>query len=164
MTESIILKPNVQYFIAYGEELSLEYMMNNCMSASIAGVGTLEGYRLNFAGLNIGYADIVKQTDSAIPVIVWKVTAQDIKALDAVYGSYPISYHKEYAEIIIDQCKITGFLYKQSGVYEPLMPGETILNRILDGYEECGFDPEPLETVLDEIYDNMNKGSDSYGN
>ena len=69
-------------YIAYGSNLNLPQMARRCPDAEVAGTSQVRGYELLFRGV----ATIEPRKEASVPVLLWKISPQDEKALDR-YGN-----------------------------------------------------------------------------
>jgi hypothetical protein len=121
-------------YAAYGSNLNHDQMAHRCPAAEFVGIGQLRGYRLVFRRV----ADIEYAPDSVVPVGLWRVTPDCVRALDA-YEGYPRLYGRNKCQIYRGAGKTTdAFIYfmNREG-YEP--PSDGYLKSIRDGYIDCGL-------------------------
>lgn len=145
-----------KYYIAYGSNLSTEQMKVRTPGAVIVGTGRLEGWRLLFRQ----FATIEKAEGYSVPVLVWKISAQNERSLDR-YEGYPKFYTKQ--ELMIDVTSLDGealgeipaMVYVMTpaavnvrGV--SLLPSDYYLGVLTEGYEAFGFDVGILGDALAE--------------
>ena len=65
-------------YIAYGSNLNLTQMECRCPGASVVGTGEVKGYELLFRGV----ATIEPRENASVPVLLWKISPRNEKALD----------------------------------------------------------------------------------
>lgn len=106
-----------KYYIAYGSNLNVAQMAHRCPGATVAGVGTLQGWQLNFRGSKTGaYLTIEPKPGSSVPVGVWEITKGDEKALDR-YEGFPNFYYKKEMQLAMQdiltgkESEITALVY-----------------------------------------------------
>ena len=85
-----------KYYIAYGSNLSIEQMKVRTPDAVIVGTGILQNWRLLFRQ----FATIKKSKGFSVPVLVWKISAQDEKNLDR-YEGYQRFYIKKDLKVAV---------------------------------------------------------------
>ena len=73
-------------YAAYGSNMNVAQMSFRCPAAIELGVGEIEGYEMYFSYK--GVANIQPNSDERVPVVIWKLTEECIKALDR-YEGYP---------------------------------------------------------------------------
>ena len=101
------------YYLAYGMNTNRQAMANRCPKAKPMGGFYLPNHRLVFRGV----ADFRKDVDMVLPVVLWEISHDCLRALDALEG-YPHLY---------DRRKINGdwLIYDMNGdkgaIREPSM-------------------------------------------
>ena len=147
----------MRYYLAYGSNLSVAQMLSRCPEAIYVGTAEIKDYRLLFRGSGSGsYLTIEKCKGRSVPVLVWKVSESDERALD-LYEGYPSFYEKEEIPIevksLIDGTPIAtvpSFFYAMDPS-RPLGRPSTHYYRVCqEGYERFGFDKRILEKALKE--------------
>ena len=137
-----------QYYIAYVSNLNLEQMARRCPEAEIIGTGRLEQYELEFRGREgNAHANIVKQEESEVPVLLWRVSAEDEKRLD-VYEGYPTYYGKELMEVEVEGKQYKAMLYRMQPGQERNVPALSYYQTIESGYQALGFSEEILQSAV----------------
>ncbi len=152
----------IKYYAAYGSNLNLKQMTRRCPDAKLVGTGYLQDYELLFKGSKSGsYLTVLPHKGSTVPVGIFKVSDQDEKNLD-VYEGYPRFYKKKSANVAVISLDGKTTNYKRVFFYlmekdRPFgLPSQGYLETCLEGYRNCHFDPEFLETALDESKRRMN--------
>jgi|TARA_R100000458_G_C8252735_1_gene229359 hypothetical protein len=121
-------------YLAYGSNLNKEQMSQRCPAAKPVGKIYLPDYKLVFRGV----ADIEKSKDDYVPIGVWRVTGDCIRALDR-YEGVPSLYQR------VDMG--FGFTYMMnSDHYSP--PSMGYLKCIYDGYEDFGFSEHDIDKLM----------------
>ena len=147
----------MKYYLAYGSNLSVEQMLYRCRDAVYVGTATIPDYRLLFRGSRTGsYLTIEPKKRRSVPVLVWKVSADDEAALDR-YEGCPRFYRKEEMDVELHSLaggaaigKIRAFVYLMSRT-RPLGEPSYLYYRICEeGYGRFGFDLEILRRALSE--------------
>ena len=77
-------------YAAYGSNINLEQMAYRCPNSTVAGTAMLKGYELQFRY----HATIEPNADAEVPILLWKLEAQDERFLDR-YEGFPKYYRKE---------------------------------------------------------------------
>ena len=70
------------YYLAYGMNTNKEAMAVRCPKAKPMGGFYLPNYRLIFRGV----ADFRADADAILPVVLWEITEDCLKSLDALEG------------------------------------------------------------------------------
>ena len=145
-----------RYYIAYGSNLSIEQMKVRTPDAVIAGTGTLKNWRLLFRQ----FATIKKCKGYSVPVLVWKISAQDEKRLDR-YEGYPCFYVKKVLTLAVtsldgrDVGELTAMVYimtkkaSEARGVNPL-PSNYYYGVLDAGYKTFGFDGKILNEAMRE--------------
>ena len=137
----------MRYYIAYGSNLNTEQMNYRCPTAEKLQTSELDGYRLEFRGSeNNAYATILPACK--VPVLLWEIQPEDEQKLDR-YEGWPRFYRKENLELEIGGQKQEAMVYIMNDGFERDMPSERYLATVMEGYEEAGFDPAPIEMALE---------------
>lgn len=142
-------------YIAYGSNMDEAQMDYRCPWATLLGTGYLEGWRLMFKGSLTGaYATIEREAGFTVPVLLWRITADDEARLDR-YEGFPRFYYKKHIKAIKTDAygeeigTIQGMAYimhENRRLGEPTIMYYDVLDR---AYEKFGFDQE----ILDEAYE-----------
>jgi gamma-glutamylcyclotransferase (GGCT)/AIG2-like uncharacterized protein YtfP len=141
--------------IAYGSNLSVARMKSRCPGAEVIGTSMLGGYRLLFKKSMTGfYATIEQDANCCVPVVIYRMTAEDEARLDRFEG-YPKYYYKR--EFLLPVWSLKGRRLKKRReciayiMHEKRLLGEPTQGyyRLLDeGYEYWGFEKTYLENGL----------------
>lgn len=143
-------------YIAYGSNLNLEQMRHRCPTAEIVGKTMLENYRLRFRGqFTTAFATVEPAEGRSVPVLVWKLKAEDEIRLDR-YEGFPTQYRKEMLPVVVNGETVDAMIYIMNERFPYRQPSGSYYQAILDGYTELGFDPKILydylaENIKDEI-------------
>lgn len=145
------------FCIAYGSNLSEARMKGRCPDAEVFGTSLIQGYRLLFKRSGTGaYATIEQDANCEVPVVVYRMTAEDEARLDR-YEGYPRYYRKQ--EFLLPIWCLNGRKRKyRRNCIAYIMREERLLGEpttayfsILDqGYERWGFDRVWLEKALED--------------
>ena len=143
------------FIIAYGSNLAESRMKARCPSAEAVGTSVIHGYRLLFKQSMTGaYATIEQDANSMVPVVVYKVTAEDEAKLDRFEG-YPKYYRKQ--EFFLPVKPMDGRRRRRISCIAYIMrehrmlgePSEGYFSLLEAGYSRWGFDFEVLFLALD---------------
>lgn len=145
------------FIVAYGSNLSEERMKTRCPSAEVYGTSVIHGYRMLFKQSCTGaYATIEQDANSQIPVVIYRVTAEDEAKLDRFEG-YPRYYRKQ--EFLLPVWARNGKKRKNRTsciayiMHEYRLLGEPPVEyfSLLDhGYSRWRFDHEILFKAMDD--------------
>ena len=147
-----------RYYIAYGSNLSVEQMKVRTPDAVIVGTARLEGWRLLFRQ----FATIEKCKGYSVPVLVWKISAQDEKSLD-MYEGFPRFYIKKNLKVAVtsldgqDLGELTAMVYIMTKTATEArginpMPSKYYYSVLHEGYKAFGFDGKILDEAVMEAF------------
>lgn len=139
-----------RYYLAYGSNLNKTQMAFRCPNAKAVGTAELEDYELLFKGSLTGsYLTIEKKKGSVVPVGVWETDSNDELSLDH-YEGYPQFYYKKELEIILDgeRKPKQAYIYIMHEDREFGIPSRYYMETCIEGYDDFGFDDEPLYEAL----------------
>ncbi len=125
------------YYLAYGMNTNREAMAARCPKAKPMGGFYLPDHRLIFRGV----ADFRQDRDNILPVVLWEITQDCLRALDRLEG-YPTLY---------DRRKINGewMIYDMNGAKGNLhTPSSGYYKMIEEGYKDFGLDDWHLRVAL----------------
>ena len=135
-------------YIAYGLNMDIEYMKENCPNTTLIGTGVVKDYNLYFKGC----ATIEKEEGKEVPVVVWSLDGRDEKRLDLREG-YPSYYYKDenIAVTLSDGTKLTamGYIMSESDWHRYSFSSYYI-QAVREYYKYWGFKLEKInEFILD---------------
>jgi len=139
----------MRYYLAYGSNLNREQMKLRCPNAKAVGTAEIRDYRLLFKGSRSGaYLTIEKAKGHSVPVGVWKVDANDERCLDR-YEGWPVFYYKRSITLPVTHWngnvrELDCFAYIMHEERHEGLPSGYYIEVCLKGYEDFGFDKEPL--------------------
>ncbi len=114
-------------------------MRRRCPAAEVAGSLLLPGWRLVLRK----FALIERDAEAACPVGLWRVTAEDLAALDRYEG--PHTYSRTMIALPDGG---RAWTYEEI-VHRPGPPAAEYVQRLRDGYRDFGFDAAPLEAAIE---------------
>lgn len=148
---------NVVYCAAYGSNLCVERMKSRCPGAEVFGASVINGYRMLFKQSMTGaYCTIEQDANCQVPVVVYRMTAEDEAKLDRFEGC-PRYYRKQ--EFLLPIWWLNGkkrknraaciayIMHEYRVLGEPTNEYFSLLDK---GYERWGFDHEILFKALDD--------------
>jgi gamma-glutamylcyclotransferase (GGCT)/AIG2-like uncharacterized protein YtfP len=138
-----------KFYLAYGMNTNLTEMRKRCPSAKSLGKVKLENHKLAFKT----FCDITPATGESMECVLWSITDNCERALDALEG-YPEFYKKKEVSIKHNNQTIRAMIYYMSGFYDrPGMPSDSYLKTVAQGYIQHGIDLIPVFKALDEVPD-----------
>ena len=149
-----------RYYLAYGSNLSVEQMLARCPDAIYVGTAEVNNYKLLFKGSKTGsYLTIEPEQGSKVPVVVWRISAEDERNLDR-YEGCPHFYYKKTISV-----RVRSLLTRRPGpVIEAMayimheerklgVPSGWYYNVCREGYQRFGFDCAHLRKALERSTD-----------
>ena len=142
----------MKYYLAYGSNLNKEQMAHRCPGADPFGAAVIMDYELVFRR---GYLTIEPKEGSSVPVGIWRITAENEKALDR-YEGYPRFYRKEYFNIPFwmpndDGANEHCLAYIMQDGYSIDVPSDYYFYTVMKGYKDFGIDPAPLIAAYEKV-------------
>lgn len=135
-------------YVAYGSNLNKSQMKFRCPTAKLYGVGTIEGYELQFKGSSdSAFATIAPKEGASVPVAVWSLKPMDEFMLDR-YEGYPSHYFKQDVPVNINGKEITAMAYIMNLKMDYGLPSNSYYHIVRQGYEDCGLDTKVLEDAV----------------
>ena len=138
----------VKLYFAYGSNLYKEQMKVRCPKSKYLEKHYFDDHKLCFCwnGLSTnpnGVANIIKETGSKVPGVIYEISKSDEKRLD-IYEEYPILYKKMYFNYYNNE--IMTYIMVKKSTYKK--PTEKYLNTIIKGYKDCKLDKKYLNKAL----------------
>lgn len=144
-------------YLAYGSNLNKAQMKLRCPHARAIGTAELRNYELLFKGSKTGsYLTIEAKHGGKIPIAVWEVDENDIKALDR-YEGYPSFYYKKELSININLYDGTEerrrvFIYIMHENRPIGIPSQGYVNICREGYRDFGFNEKFLDAAIERSF------------
>ncbi|MDU2065337.1 MAG: gamma-glutamylcyclotransferase family protein [Sporomusaceae bacterium] len=137
-------------YAAYGSNMNIQQMKRRCPNAQVIGTGELTGYTLTFRGKQNGVANVERQSEGVVPVVLWHITQDCEKALDR-YEGYPRLYEKKNVTVGTKIGEQEAMLYVMAEEYEamPALPHERYLEMIRQGYRDHDLNTMVLEQAVE---------------
>jgi gamma-glutamylcyclotransferase (GGCT)/AIG2-like uncharacterized protein YtfP len=137
-------------YAAYGSNLNMEQMAYRCPGAKVVGTAMIPNYRLMFKGSKTGsYLTIERERGCKVPVGIWEVSGDDIKALDR-YEGFPTFYYKKSFILPCSDGKrhrVMAYIMHED---RPIgIPSSWYVDGCFDGYDAFGFDHSYLCDALE---------------
>lgn len=141
-------------YLAYGSNLNKTQMRIRCPRARAIGTAELRNYELLFKGSKTGsYLTIEAKHGGKVPVAVWEVDENDIKALDR-YEGYPAFYYKKELSVSIrlydgTEERRSVFIYIMHENRQSGMPSHDYVDICREGYKDFGFNEKFLDAAIE---------------
>ena len=143
-------KEKERLYIAYGSNLNLPQMEHRCPGATVMGTSEVKGYELLFRGV----ATIEPREEASVPVLLWKISPQNERALDR-YEGWPCLYRKENLEVELEGKRVSAMVYVMNDGRQAAMPSGFYYDVIAEGYRTAGMDEEVLRQALERTKEVM---------
>jgi gamma-glutamylcyclotransferase (GGCT)/AIG2-like uncharacterized protein YtfP len=125
-------------YMAYGMNTNRDAMAVRCPKAKPLGGFYLPDTRLVFRGV----ADIVPDTETICPVVLWEITLDCLRSLDQLEG-YPHLYNRR-------KINTDWIVYEMNDKTRNRPPNGGYYKMIEDGYKDFGLDDYKLRVALSE--------------
>ena len=137
-------------YAAYGSNLDPHRMAQRAPSSPAAGTGWLQGWRLTFAGADLGWdgalSTVVEDSSSAVFVALYDMTSLDEAALDAWEGTALGLWRKIRVRVDTMNASVLAWLYVLDD-YEGGLPSAHYLGVIADAAEAGGAPRDYVERL-----------------
>lgn len=143
------------YCAAYGSNLNEARMKARCPGSEVVGTSAIIGYRLLIKKSMTGfYATIEQDANGAVPIVVYRITAEDEARLDRCEGVPKYYYKREFflpvwgtkgRRLKNRRAVIAYVMHEHRLIGEPAPEYYRLLD---EGYERWGFEKEILEQGL----------------
>lgn len=118
----------IKYF-AYGMNTNLESMAGRCPTARSLGVAILPEYEFRFAR----HADILPNPEFDTYGVLWDITRNDLRSLDALEG-YPFYYDRKVVEVRHNGQIVRAITYFMQPDNHDAMPADSYFDLVQSGY------------------------------
>ena len=125
-------------YMAYGMNTNRDAMSVRCPKAKPLGGFYLPDTRLVFRSV----ADIVPDTETICPVVLWEITLDCLRSLDQLEG-YPHLYNRR-------KINTDWIVYEMNDKTRNRPPNGGYYKMIEDGYKDFGLDDYKLRVALAE--------------
>jgi gamma-glutamylcyclotransferase (GGCT)/AIG2-like uncharacterized protein YtfP len=120
----------IKYF-AYGMNTNLGQMAVRCPKAQTLGHAVLPNYEFRFAR----HADILENDEYYVDGVLWDITDDCLKSLDALEG-YPFYYDRKEVTVIHNNKSVKAITYFMLPGNIDSMPSQGYLDMLYEGYKE----------------------------
>ncbi|MEB3064347.1 MULTISPECIES: gamma-glutamylcyclotransferase [Mycolicibacter] len=149
-------------YAAYGSNMHPEQMLQRAPHSPMIGTGWVHGWRLTFAGEDIGWegalATVVEDPESSVFVVLYDVTAEDEKNMDSWEGS-DFGIHKKI-RCRVDSAPepVLAWLYVVDA-WESGMPSARYLGVVAEAAQIAGAPDEYVRNLRTRPARNIGPGS-----
>lgn len=127
-------------YFAYGSNMDTVQMLERCPNAQLCGTAVLSDYK--FALDEVGYATVIPCRGAAVPGVLWRINAEDEKALDRCEGVHLGCYKKETLTVSPKGCasKLPVLVYTSLRGENRGRRKDNYIERIVTAAAHFGFD------------------------
>jgi Gamma-glutamyl cyclotransferase, AIG2-like len=140
----------MKYF-AYGMNTNKQQMAIRCPKAQSLGPAKLPDHEFRFSI----HADIIPNPEFDTDGVLWEITDECERALDALEG-FPLYYLKKQVRVLYNGNYVDAMTYYMTGDLPDDYPSDVYLDMLFEGYAEHGVDDDQ---IYDSLYyiDNLRK-------
>lgn len=128
-------------YAAYGSNMDPEQMLERAPHSPMAGTGWLMGWRLTFAGEDLGWegalATVVEDADAQVFVVLYDMSTEDERSLDRWEGSELGFHNKIRLRVQTLEGSVLAWLYVLDA-YEGGLPSARYLGVMADAAYAAG--------------------------
>lgn len=137
---------NNKLMFSYGMNTNKGQMAMRCPDARSLGRAVLYGHEFRFAR----HADIIENPDYNTEGVLWEITPECEKSLDALEG-YPDYYLKKIVTVFYNGTPVECMTYYMTGELVDELPSDGYLEMLFEGYTEHNINTEQIIDSLDLI-------------
>ena len=137
----------MKYF-AYGMNTNTAQMAQRCPKAISLGRAVLYGYEFRFSR----HADIIENPEFNTHGVLWEITDECEKALDALEG-FPDYYLKKMVNVFYNGMPVECMVYYMNNDYPDEFPSDGYLDMLYQGYSEHDVNTNQIDDSLEFIED-----------
>ena len=149
-------------YAAYGSNMHPEQMLQRAPHSPMIGTGWVHGWRLTFAGEDIGWegalATVVEDPESSVFVVLYDVTAEDEKNMDSWEGSDFGIHKKIRCRVDSTPEPVLAWLYVVDA-WESGMPSARYLGVVAEAAQIAGAPDEYVRNLRTRPARNIGPGS-----
>jgi gamma-glutamylcyclotransferase (GGCT)/AIG2-like uncharacterized protein YtfP len=138
----------MKYF-AYGMNTNLSQMAQRCPKAVSLGKAVLYGHEFRFSR----HADIIENPEFRTHGVLWEITEDCEKSLDALEG-FPSYYLKKMVRVFHNGKPVECMVYYMNNEYPDEFPSDGYLEMLFDGYNEHNVNTDQIYESL-HLIDNI---------
>ncbi len=142
--------PNTVWYFAYASNMNRRQVEQRAGALPEEKNARLDNYELNFEKIargGTGTANIVPAEGKAVWGVLYRVTEQQLKALDRFEG-VPEHYRRSEVTVVdSDARKVGAQVYLARKVRKGLKPDRLYLQKIIEGAEEHGLPADYIERL-----------------
>ena len=137
-----------KYFIAYATNIKADELTKSVPEAKIISYGYVKNYALQFVGYDgHAIATAVKKRGEKLPVAIWDFPIE-MRNMLTNFEQFPYLYERKKVTARVGRFKMRGEIYVTKQNLRNGTPSEEYLQALKSAYKEAGFDPQLIETAL----------------
>lgn len=134
-------------YFAYGMNTNIEGMAHRCPQAVSHGRAYLLDHVFRFAGP----ADVIKHHNSYVDGVLWTITDDCLKSLDALEG-FPYYYNRNLRRVWHDGRVVEALTYYMQPGHMDAPPSDGYFNMVCEGYQDHGVPLDQLYNAVEVYY------------
>ena len=127
-------------YFAYGMNTNLEGMAQRCPRAVSLGYARLLEHKFRFAGP----ADVIPHPGSIVHGVLWDITPECLKSLDALEG-YPTFYGRDWLEVDFRGDRYEALCYYMQNGHRDSPPSRGYYACLREGYHAHGVPTKQIK-------------------
>ena len=135
----------MKYF-AYGMNTNLDQMASRCPGAVSLGSAWIDDYEFVFRT----HADIAQSPGSICYGVLWDISKQDLKALDALEG-FPYYYTRFCVRVNTSDSFVYAITYQMNDQSYLQEPGRGYLDMVTEGYEQNAVPTDQIDHAINRV-------------
>lgn len=146
----------MKYF-AYGMNTNLDGMAQRCPGATSLGPARLDNYEFVFRT----HADIAKTPGSVCHGVLWDITPEHLRALDALEG-YPYYYTRFRVRVNLRDHRVYALTYQMNDQSYLQEPGAGYLQMVTEGYQQNGVPTDQIDHAINMVCSSLTTTNAEY--
>ena len=135
----------MKYF-AYGMNTNLDEMSRRCPGAVSLGPAWVDNYEFVFRT----HADIEKTPGGICYGVLWDISKQDLRALDALEG-FPYYYTRFRVRVNTGDSFVYALTYQMNDQSYVQEPGRGYLEMVREGYQQNGVPVDQIDRAINMV-------------
>ena len=126
----------MQPYFAYGSNMDTGQMAHRCPGSERVGIAELREHRVLMNANGVG--TVIPAEGRSVFGFLWRLTEEDVEALDAYEGVASGDYRREYLTVVTDGDQIQALVYVATNV-TPGKPRPDYLEGVLKAANDVGL-------------------------
>lgn len=148
----------MKYF-AYGMNTNLNEMSRRCPTADSLGPAWIDDYEFVFRT----HADIAESPGSICYGVLWDISKQDLKALDALEG-FPYYYTRFRVRVKNGNSFVYAITYQMTDQTYIQEPGRGYLEMVREGYQQNGVPTDQIDRAINMVCSSLTETNTEWYN